>query len=107
MKRESKFQTQVIHELRYRFPGSIIFNNDGLQYQGFPDILMLYRSTWAALECKRSENEPYRPNQEYYLEELNDMSYASMICPENMQEVLDELQQTLAPRRAARVSKRK
>ena len=106
MVRENAFQAKVIRELRSVFPGCIILINDPNYIQGFPDITILYKTKWAVLECKKSLYEPYRPNQEYYLELCDDMSFGSMICPENMKGVLDELQQTLAPRRAARVSKR-
>ena len=43
------------------------------------------------LECKRSIFATYQPNQEYYLDKLDDMSFAMMICPENKNEVLTEL----------------
>lgn len=106
MIRENSFQPRLIRELRDIFPGCIILKNDPNYLQGFPDLIILYKNKWAVLECKRSLHEPYQPNQEYYIDLCDDMSFGSMICPENMEEVLDGLQQTLAPRRAARVSKR-
>ena len=106
MPRESQFQSELIKEIRYLFPGCIVLKNDAGYLQGIPDLLILYKSTWAALEVKRSLRAPRQPNQEYYIEELDVMSFASFICPENKQEVLDELQQALAPRRAARLSQR-
>jgi hypothetical protein len=105
-KLESVFQADLILDIKDLFPGCIVLKNDEQYIQGFPDLLILYRDKWAALECKRSLSEPYRPNQEYYIDELDRMSYASMICPENKEEVLYELQQTLQPRRSTRVSKR-
>lgn len=104
-KRESKFKEELTNELHEMFPGCMILNNDSSYIQGIPDLLILYKTTWAALECKRSLHEPYRPNQEYYLEIMDNMSFASMICPENREAVLYELQLAFSSRRTARVSK--
>lgn len=86
------------------FPGCIILKNDSGYLQGIPDLLILYKKKWAVLECKRCLRSSYQPNQEYYLNELNNMSFAMTICPENEEEILDELQQTFKPRRTTRVS---
>lgn len=104
MARESGFQADLIRELKELFPGCIVLKNDANYLQGFPDLTILYRHKWAVLECKRSLREPYQPNQEYYLEELDNMSFASMICPENREAVLYELQHTFSVRRSARIS---
>lgn len=105
-KLESTFQTDLIRELKFLFPGCIVLKNDEQYIQGIPDLLILYNNTWAALECKRSSSEKYRPNQEFYLDKMNSMSYASMVCPQNREEVLYELQQALQSRRSSRISKR-
>ena len=99
MQKESKFQHEIIYQLKQLFPGCIILKNDPNYIQGIPDLLILYKNKWAALECKRSEREPRRPNQEYYISKMDEMSYASFIYPENKEIILDELQQTLRPRR--------
>lgn len=104
-KLESAFQANLILDIKDLFPGCIVLKNDEQYIQGIPDLLILYNNKWAALECKRSNYEPYRPNQEYYIERMDKMSYATMICPENKEEVLYELQQTLQPRRSTRISK--
>lgn len=91
MKRENKFQHELIQTIRNRWPGSVVLKNDANYTQGIPDLLVLYENQWAMLECKRSENEPHQPNQDYYVSKLNGMSYARFICPENSVEVLDEL----------------
>lgn len=106
MPRESNFQALLIKELRSLFPGCKILKNDANYIQGFPDLTILYNDRWAVLECKRSLDEPYQPNQEYYIEELDRMSFSSMICPENKEVVLHGLQQTFKPRRTTRISKR-
>lgn len=95
MIRESSFQSGLIRELREMFPGCYILKNDPTCIQGFPDITILYGPRWATLECKRSANADRQPNQEYYVEDLNNMSYSAFIYPENKEEVLYELQQAL------------
>jgi len=102
--RESTFQAKLKEELKSLFPGCIILKNDANDVQGFPDLTVLYKNSWAVLECKRSLNEPFQPNQDYYLELCDGMSFASMICPENKEAVLYELQCAFASRRAARIS---
>ena len=91
---ESTFQAKLIKELEEIFEGCVILKNDANYIQGFPDLLILYNDRWAALECKKDADAPFQPNQEYYLELLDGMSYASVIWPEIKEEVLDELQQT-------------
>jgi len=92
---ESKFQSDLIKELEIIFEGCVVLKNDPTYIQGFPDLLLLYNDTWVALEVKRSINSPYQPNQEYYLDLLNNMSYAWMICPQNREEILDEMERSL------------
>jgi L-fucose mutarotase/ribose pyranase (RbsD/FucU family) len=103
---ERQFQSDLIKELKEMFHGCIVVKNDANYIQGFPDLLILYRNRWAALECKRSANAMRQPNQVYYIDELDQMSYASFIYPENKEEVLHELQQTFGTRRSARISER-
>ena len=67
------------------------------QIQGLPDLLILYGEKWASLECKRSATAKKRPNQDYYVEKMNDMSFSRFVCPENKEEVLNELQQAFQP----------
>lgn len=106
-KLESRFQAELIKEIKDKYPGCKVLKNDPNYIQGFPDLTILYEDRWAVLECKRSENESHRPNQDHYVEELNEMSYSSFIFPENKERVMNELEQALKPRRRSRVSKRK
>lgn len=103
---ESKFQSELIKELESMFKGCIILKNDANYLQGFPDLTILFYNMWAVLECKRSECEPHQPNQDYYVDILDKMSFSRFICPENKEEVLYELQQTFQCRRPTRISKR-
>jgi hypothetical protein len=92
--RESVFQEKLIRELKVLFPGCYIFKQDSSQYQGIPDLLVLYKKHWAMLECKESLTASKQPNQEWYVEVMNDMSFAAFICPENKKEIIDALQQS-------------
>lgn len=89
---ESNFQSSIKKELRNRFPGCIILKNDPSFLQGIPDLIILYNDQWAALECKKDEHSPHRPNQDYYVELMDKMSFADFIYPENRREVLDDLE---------------
>lgn len=98
-KLERDFQRNLIKELKDIFVGCIVMKNDSSYIQGIPDLLILYKDKWAALEVKKSATASHRPNQEYYVDKMDEMSYASFIYPENKEAVLDELQQTLFSRR--------
>lgn len=91
---ERVFQRELIADLKQRFEGSVVLKNDANYVQGIPDILVLYKDKWAMLETKRSEREPHQPNQDYYVEKLDGMSFAKFIYPENKEEVLNDLQQS-------------
>ena len=90
---ESKFQSGLIKTLKKIFPGCIVMKTDPTYIQGIPDLLILYRDKWAALECKKRANAKKQPNQEHYVNQMNEMSFSRFINPENKEEVLDELQQ--------------
>ena len=92
-KPETKFEKKLVKELEKRFPGCMVLKNDANYIQGIPDRIVLYKNKWATLECKKDASASKRPNQEYYVEKMNEMSFSRIIFPENMEEVLDELQQ--------------
>lgn len=94
MRKENNFQASLIKELKKLFKGCIVTKLNSGHIQGIPDLLILYKDKWATLECKRSEKESHQPNQDYYVEKMNEMSFSRFICPENKEEVLNELQQT-------------
>ena len=104
--RENRFQSELIKEIKERLPGCLVLKNDPNYIQGIPDLTVLYKEHWALLECKKSAHEKHQPNQDHYIEQGDEMSFARFIYPENREEVLDDLQQAFQPRRKARVPKR-
>ena len=80
MKKESEFQASLKKELKKMFPGCIVTKLDAGCIQGIPDLLILYGKHWAT-----------RPNQDFYVNKMNDMSFSRFIYPENKEEVLNEL----------------
>lgn len=90
---ESKFKTELRKDIEARLPGAIVLHIDPTEIQGIPDLLVLYGNAWAALEGKRNRNASHRPNQDYYVNLMNRMSFASFIFPENKEEVLDAMEQ--------------
>lgn len=96
MKKESEFQTKFIAKLRGRFPEADIVKNDPNYLQGFPDWSIFYEEQYAILEIKRSENEPYRPNQKVYLSKFKETSFRRTVFPENENEILEELEKRFA-----------
>lgn len=92
---ESDFQRKLITKLKQMFPGCIVFKTDPNYIQGFPDLMILYGDRWAALECKRARTAAHQANQDYYIDYLNDLSFASFIYPEVEGEVLDALSRSL------------
>lgn len=93
-KLERDFQRELIQELKQLFKGCIVTKLDSSHIQGIPDLLILYKNKWATLECKQSRNAKRRPNQKYWVDLMNKMSFSRFIFPENKQEVLDELSRT-------------
>lgn len=74
---ENKFQANLIKELKERFPGCIVMKNDPTYIQGIPDLLVLHKDKWASLECKKSAGAKKQPNQEYYVDRMNQMSFST------------------------------
>ena len=93
-KLEREFQADLIKEIKTRFPGSMVMKLDSSYIQGIPDLLVLYQNKWATLECKKSLKASKRPNQEHYVQTMDEMSFSRFICPENKEVVLNELQQS-------------
>lgn len=96
-KLERDFQSKLIKELKNLFIGCIVMKLDSSYIQGIPDLLVLYKDKWATLECKKNLGASKQPNQEYYVGLMNEMSFSRFICPENKEEVLNELRKTFKP----------
>lgn len=105
MAKESAFQKGLINDLKKRFPGCMVLKNDPNYIQGIPDLLVLYEGRWAALECKKAKQASHQPNQDYYVERMNEMSFSRFVYPENKEIILDELQQSFQSCRPARFSR--
>lgn len=93
-KLERNFQEGLIKEIKRIFPGCIVMKNDSSYIQGIPDLLILYKNKWASLEVKKDSHARKQPNQEYYVEQMDKMSFSRFIYPENKEEILNELYQT-------------
>jgi hypothetical protein len=104
---ENQYQSKLIKKLERLFPGCVILKNDSGYRQGILDLTLLYMDKWASLEVKRDADSPVQPNQDYYVRQLDEMSFAAYIYPENEKEVLSALQQAFEPPRRTRVSKSK
>lgn len=108
MSLESTFKARLRRELKELFPGCVILKNDAEGQQGIPDMLILYKNKWAMLEVKRQRPTPssYEPNQEWWIDKLDRMSFAACIYPENKEDVLNDLQYAFRSARATRAPKR-
>ena len=93
---ESDFQKELMDEIRSEYPGCVILKNDSSYIQGIPDWTILYKDKWAVLEAKKNKTAKKQPNQPYYVEKLNDMSYSRFVYPENKEEVLEGLRNIFA-----------
>ena len=94
---ENDYQKGLKKKLKSMFPGCLVTKLDSSDIQGIPDLLVLYENKWAVLEVKKDATAPHRPNQDYYVAKLNEMSFSRFIYPENEEEVLDELYKTFQP----------
>ena len=103
---ESSFQSKLIKEIKKQYPGSVILKNDPNYIQGIPDWLILFEDRWAVLEAKADETSRHQPNQDYYVDILNKMSYSSFVYPSNREQVLHELQFALRGYRPTRIPRR-
>jgi len=98
---ENQYQTKLIRKIKKMFPGCVVLKSDSSYLQGIPDLVILWKFNWASLEVKPTASANRQPNQDYYVEQLDEMSFAAYIYPENEEEVLSALQQAFeSPRRA-------
>ncbi len=90
---EAAYQNKLIRKLKKVFPGCVVLKNDSAYIQGMPDLALLWHDRWATLEVKASESSPRQPNQEFYVQQMDDMSFSAFVYPENEEEVLVALQE--------------
>ncbi len=91
---EAAYQLRLTRKIKEIFPDSYILKNDPHTNQGVPDLLVLIGSHWFMLEVKVSMSSPRQPNQEHYIRMFDGMSFAAFICPENEEQVFDDIQST-------------
>lgn len=90
---ESVYQGKLIKKIHRRFPGCTVLKNDSSYMQGIPDLTLFHGPLWAWLEVKPSADAEQQPNQEYYIDWAQRMSFGAFIYPENEEEVLYAFQQ--------------
>lgn len=95
---ENRFKRELRKEIERRLPGCLVLHLDPSDIQGIPDMLVLYEDRWAALEGKKNASASHRPNQDYYVSMMDDMSFAAFIYPENREEVLHAMERSLTRR---------
>jgi hypothetical protein len=103
--KETAYQTELMKKIFDLIPDCIVLKNDPRHIQGIPDLIVLHGNKWGALEVKISDKAPIQPNQQYYVDALGEMSFASFISPDNEEDVLSELQHALGITGQARISK--
>ena len=90
---ESEFKKLVKQRIKYRFASLVLDFIEPLGHnRSMPDLIILGPRVWAALEFKRAKDSPLRPNQLYHVMRMKEKGYATFIFPENLEEVLDELE---------------
>lgn len=89
--RESKFQAKLIKDIKERLPDCIVLKNDPTYLQGIPDLTVFNNDKWATLEVKKSANATHQPNQDYYVELMDRMSFSRFVYPENRDAVFSDL----------------
>lgn len=102
-RREREYQPGLIKRIERLFKdeGETAYVRKTDIQQGWPDLLILAPGFWALLEVKREEPthaDDFEPNQEWWIEEFDEMSFSACIYPENEQEVLHALLQTFRAR---------
>ena len=93
VKLERDFQKNLIKDLKSMFKGCIVMKNDSSYIQGIPDLMILFKDKWASIEVKKSATASKRPNQKYYVDTMNGMSFSRFIFPENRDSAFTELKE--------------
>lgn len=69
----------------------MVMHLDPTDKKGIPDLIVLHKDKWAVLEGKRHSSASHRLHQDYYIDKMGQMGYASFIFPENEDEVIEDL----------------
>lgn len=93
-KLETAFALDLKNEIKDRYPGCYILKQNPNELQGVPDLIVLYKDKWAAIETKREPNSDKRVNQEWHINRMNEMSFATFANQRNRDEVLNGIQET-------------
>jgi hypothetical protein len=94
--RENEYQSGLIKRIQALMPDCLVLKNDPNYLQGILDLTVVRGRCFAMLEVKASEKSKERPNQRYYVDEVNrNGGFAAFIYPENEEEVLRALQSAL------------
>jgi hypothetical protein len=89
--RESAYRLDLCKRIEKLLPDCVILRLPPDQYQGIPDLLILFEDKWASLEVKMAKDSDKQPNQDFYVELFNNMSFASFIYPDIEEQVLQDL----------------
>jgi hypothetical protein len=107
---ESQYKPQLMERIKTRFDeyGEVRFQHNDPNApasQGIPDLTVFIGPYWSLLEVKRSEKSKKRPNQDWWIIHWMQVTFCSVIFPENEEEVLDALERSLEARGATRLSR--
>lgn len=91
MAKESDFQAKVIKDLK-AMGLAVVKNQAGPGVPtGFPDLTAFGEGIYFCLECKASARAKKQPRQDYWVNKLNEWSYAAFIYPTNWEKVKAEI----------------
>lgn len=96
---ESQYQAGLIKRIIARFGEHrtrVMINDPNMPgQQGIPDLTVYIGPKWFLLEVKASAKSKMRPNQEYWVTMWGSVTFCSFIFPENEEEVLNAMEQSL------------
>lgn len=98
------FKTRFIKRIKRECPFAVVLLTDPGYLQGVPDILVLVEDYWFCFEVKAAKGSRRQPNQTWWVDKLDDMSFARFVYPENEEEVILGFQRALESRGIARFS---
>jgi hypothetical protein len=104
---ESEYQSRIITRVKDLLPGCVVIKNDSSYMPGIPDLLILHGDKWAMLEVKLHDLARHQPNQDYYVDLLDEMGFAAFIHPDIEEAILHDLQCSFGFVGKARLSKSK